>query len=275
MADDQNLTTWENAEVERSAREASETRLEQLHVAPREIARYLNPAADTCFPLEYSYYLLHDVRGKVVLDYGCGSGENTILLANRGARVLAMDLSESLIRLAQNRLKINSIAGNVRFLTGSAHNIPLQDESVDVVFGIAILHHLDLALASPEVHRVLRTDGRAIFQEPIRNSGLIRAIRKLIPYVRADVSPYEEPLTDRELTNFGRNFVILRGKAFYLPLTRLAQKLPIPRKIVHRLLRTDTRALNCFPSLMYYAGIKVFELAKTDTKSIHSAVATT
>jgi hypothetical protein len=40
MADDQNLTTWENAEVERSAREACDTRLEQLHVAPREIARY-------------------------------------------------------------------------------------------------------------------------------------------------------------------------------------------------------------------------------------------
>ena len=163
MADDQNLTTWENAEVERSAREASDTRLERLHVAPRDIARYLNPPADTCFPLEYSYYLLDAVRGKVVLDYGCGSGGNTVLLANRGARVLSMDLSESLIRLAQNRLKINSIAGNVRFLTGSAHNIPLQDESVDVVFGIAILHHLDLALASPEVHRVLRTYGRAIF----------------------------------------------------------------------------------------------------------------
>jgi hypothetical protein len=104
---------------------------------------------------------------------------------------------------------------------------------------------------------------------------LIRAIRKLIPYVRADVSPYEEPLTDKELTNFGRNFVILRGKAFSLPLTRLAQKLPIPRKIVHRLQQTDTRALHCFPSLMYYAGIKVFELAKTDTKSIHTAVAMT
>ena len=262
MADDQNLTTWENAEGERSSREASDTRLERLHVAPRDIVRYLNPPADTCFPLEYSYYLLDDVRGKVVLDCGCGSGENTLLLANRGARVLSMDLSESLIRLAQHRLKINSIAGDVRFLTGSAHNIPLQDESVDVVFGIAILHHLDLALASPEVHRVLRTGGRAIFQEPIRNSALIRGMRKLVPYRRADVSPYERPLTDQELTNFGRNFVVSRGKAFYLPLTRLAQKLPIPRKFVRRLLQTDMRALNRFPSLTYYASIKVFELAK-------------
>src|ERR1700736_4895793 len=98
--------------------------------------------------------------------------------------------------------------------------------------------------------------GGQFFREPIRNSALIRAIRKLMPHVRADVSPYERPLTDKELTNFGRNFVVSRGKAFFLPLTRLAQKLPIPRKIVRRLLQTDARVLNRFPSLMYYAGVK-------------------
>jgi SAM-dependent methyltransferase len=262
MADDQNLTTWEHAEVESSAREASEIQLQRLQVAPHDITRYLDPPADTCFPLEYSYYLLDDVRGKVVLDYGCGSGENTLLLAARGGRVISMDLSESLIRLAQHRLKVNSIAGDVRFLVGSAHSIPLPDESVDVVFGIAILHHLDLALASPEVHRVLRPGGRAIFQEPIRNSALMRSLRKLVPYRREDVSPYERPLTDQELTKFAGNFVVSRGKAFYLPHTRLAQKLPIPRRLVRRVLQIDTRALNRFPSLMYYASFKVFELAK-------------
>jgi len=163
VADNQNLTAWEHAEVERSASEASDKQFERLHFAPREISRCLNPPADNCFPLEYSYYRLGDVRGKVVLDYGCGSGENTLLLANRGARVFSVDLSESLIRLAQHRLKINSVASDVRFLTGSGHDIPLQDGSVDVVFGIALLHHLDLALASSEVHRVLRTGGRERF----------------------------------------------------------------------------------------------------------------
>src|SRR6266851_4823703 len=97
MADDRNLATWELTEVERSAREASHTQLEHLRVASWDISRYLNPPADTCFPLEYSYYLLDDVRGRQVLDYGCGSGENTLLLAARGARVISMDLSESLI----------------------------------------------------------------------------------------------------------------------------------------------------------------------------------
>jgi hypothetical protein len=91
---------------------------------------------------------------------------------------------------------------------------------------------------------------------------LMRSIRKLVPYRREDVSPYERPLTDQELTKFAGNFVVSRGKAFYLPHTRLAQKLPIPRRLVRRVLQIDTRALNRFPSLMYYASFKVFELAK-------------
>jgi SAM-dependent methyltransferase len=262
MADEQSISAWEQTEVERSAREASDTQLEQLRVAPSEVSRYLDPPLGTCFPLEYSYYLLGDVRGKVVLDYGSGSGENTLLLAAKRARVVSMDLSESLIRLAQRRLSINGVAGTVRFLSGSAHSIPLQDESVDVVFGVAILHHLNLALASPEVHRVLRQGGRAIFQEPIRNSALMRGIRKLVPYRRSDVSPNERPLTDKELTKFAGNFVVSRERAFYLPTTRLAQKLPIPRKFVRRVVQADGRALNAFPFLMHYAGIKVFELLK-------------
>jgi ubiquinone/menaquinone biosynthesis C-methylase UbiE len=262
MSDDLTRSTWEHAEVERSAREASETKIEELRLGPDEIARYLNAPADAYFPLEYSFYLLGDVRGKVVLDYGSGSGEDTLLLAARGAHVVSMDLSESLIRLAQRRLQVNNISGNVKFLTGSGHNIPLRDESVDVVFGIAILHHLDLALASAEVHRVLRVGGRAIFQEPIRNSALVRGIRKFVPYRGEDVSPYERPLTDKELSEFAKNFVVARERAFYLPHTRLAQILPISRKIVHRFLRTDAKAMSTFPSLMYYAGIKVLELLK-------------
>ena len=43
-----------------------------------------------------------------------------------------------------------------------SHELPLEDESVDVVFGMAILHHLDLQLASDEVFRVLKKGGRVV-----------------------------------------------------------------------------------------------------------------
>ncbi len=262
MPETQSLVHWERAEVERSGHEAAATAVEELRVAAGDISRYLNPPADTCFPLEYAYHLLGDVRGKVILDLGCGKGENTLLLADRGAHVLSMDISESLIALARQRLEINRVSGDVAFLTGSAHNIPLRDESVDVVFGIAILHHLHLARAAAEVHRVLRQGGRAIFQEPIQNSKLIRGIRKLIPYRRRDISPFERPLSDQKLADFTGDFANTRERAFHLPHVRLAQQLPVPREYVRKLIRLDARMLNRFSSLNYYATIKVMEMAK-------------
>src|SRR4051794_13888528 len=84
---------WEDAEVARSSMEASLTPAETLRVTRRTRQRYLSPPEDTAYPLEYAYWLLGDVRDKTVLDLGCGSGSNTVLLADRGARVTGLDLS--------------------------------------------------------------------------------------------------------------------------------------------------------------------------------------
>jgi len=252
---------WERAEVARSGVEASLT-AQNLRVSPRTRARYMHPPADTAYPLEYAYHLLGDVRGKQVLDLGCGSGANTALLALRGAAVSALDLSPDLIELARVRLAQNDIAGDVRFIVGSAHAIDLPDESMDVVFGMAVLHHLDLAQASAETWRVLKPGGRAIFQEPVRNSRLVRAVRRMIPYRAPDVSPYERPLTDAELARFGAPFRAMRSRAFVLPHVAVAQVLPGARGQVHRMYRLDRALLRAMPVLDYFAGVRVIELTK-------------
>ncbi len=106
------------------------------------------------------------MRGKRVLDYGCGAGENTTPLAARGASVVGLDLSPELIALANRRVALHEL--QAEFVVGSCHEIPLADNHVDVVFGTAILHHLDLELAASEVWRVLKPGGLAIFSEPTR-----------------------------------------------------------------------------------------------------------
>jgi tRNA G46 methylase TrmB len=49
----------------------------------RDLARHLNPPADTVYPLEYSFHLLGNLGVQTVLEYGCGDGENTVALAAR------------------------------------------------------------------------------------------------------------------------------------------------------------------------------------------------
>lgn len=261
-ATDTQMQTWERAEIERSSVEATLTPDAALRVTQGTFERYGAPPADTVYPLEYAYHLLGDVSGKRIVDFGCGSGANTVLLANRGAHVVGVDISADLIALARRRLDVSGRSGGAEFVVGSAHDLPFPDDSIDVVFGIAILHHLDLELVSREVHRVLKPGGRAIFQEPVRNSRILRFVRGLIPYRAPDISPFERPLTDGELAAFGRRFASRKSRPFLLPHVQLGQVLPVVRNFWQQLYAADGALLRHVPSMKHFAGIRVIELTK-------------
>jgi SAM-dependent methyltransferase len=253
---------WEAAEVHRSGIEAGRTEISRLIADEKNVARYLNPGVQSPFPLEYAFARLGDVRGRTVVDFGCGSGANSLLLARRGARVVGLDISESLIALAERRLEINGVGRCAKFVVGSAHDLPLRDGSIDVVFGIAVLHHLDLAAASREVFRVLKTGGRAIFQEPVRDSRLLRTMRKCIPYKARDISPFERPLTSAELADFCRPFASCESRAFSLPFVNTANAVAPLRRFLFSVYRYDGRLLRKVPALERFSGIRVIHAIK-------------
>ena len=256
------LQQWERAERERSAHEALHTLPTDPLEVPKNVARYHNPPSDTIYPLEYACHLLGDVNGKTILEYGCGDGVNTVLLANRGAKVVSLDLSAELVDIARRRLQVHGITSGVDFIVGSAHDLPLPDESVDVVFGIAILHHLDLGLSAREVNRVLKKGGIAIFQEPVRNSRLMRAFRKLVPNRSPDISPFERPLTDQELKDFASSCSSYHSRAFTLPTSTLLAMLPGLGNSSQKFLEWDARMLSSFPPLGYFSSVKVISMTK-------------
>jgi len=256
------MQRWERAEIERSSIEATLTPDQELRVGANTFTRYANPPRDTAYPLEYAYHLLGNVQGQRVVDFGCGSGANSLLLANRGAHVWGVDISEDLLKLAQRRLDVNGRRNGATFIAGSAHDLPFRDESIDVVFGMAILHHVDLALVSREVRRVLTPGGRAIFQEPVRNSKMIRFVRGLVPYRAPDISPYERPLTDEDIAAFARGFTRWSVRAFALPHVRVGHVLPALRNHIAPLYAWDRRVLAAAPCLARYASIRVMEFVK-------------
>jgi ubiquinone/menaquinone biosynthesis C-methylase UbiE len=256
------MQQWERAEIVRSSVEATLTPDDELRVGADTFDRYKNPPAATAYPLEYAYQQLGDVTGKRVVDFGCGSGANTALLTGRGAHVWAIDISQDLLRLGRRRLLVSGRDGQATFIAGSAHDLPFPDNSIDVVFGMAILHHLDLDVVSREVRRVLKPGGRAIFKEPVRNSAVIRFLRSLIPYRAPDISPYERPLTDAELTRFARGFQTWSARAFGLPHVQIGQVLPVVKNFSPALYASDRWLLNRLPWLTRYASVRVISLTK-------------
>src|SRR5215470_14252345 len=139
-------------EIKRSAEEARNIVLAPLD--RHQLERYRNPPAHTPHALEYAFHLLGDVHGKTVLDLGCGHGENVVLLGERGANVVGIDLSPDLVQLAAQRMA--GLGRQAELRVGSAYETGLSDESVDVVFCIALIHHLEIQKVRDEMWRVLK-----------------------------------------------------------------------------------------------------------------------
>jgi SAM-dependent methyltransferase len=136
---------------------------------------------------------LGDVRGKNILDFGCGHGMAATVLARRGAIVTAFDLSPGYVREATERAEANGVRAT--FLVADGEQLPFADQSFDAVWGSAILHHLDLTVAGRELRRVLKPGGVAVFCEPWDGNPLLRFARRSLPYPGKHRTPDEQPLT--------------------------------------------------------------------------------
>lgn len=133
----------------------------------RESVDYLEWRFDQ-YPLCREFMeLWGDHRGDVVLDYGCGPGDDLVgfLLYSAARTVIGIDASSRALALARQRIGLHRIdRARVELLrTGDASSrIPLADGSVDFVHSLGVLHHASQPEALlREFHRVLRPAGRA------------------------------------------------------------------------------------------------------------------
>lgn len=191
------------------------------------------------------------------MDFGCGAGENLLLLAARGALVSGIDLSPDLIEIAKNRLAANNLDAHFRAVSAYATEMP--DGSVDVVFCIAILHHLELAKAQREILRILKPGGLLIIEEPVRDSGTYEFLRKLIPYSMHVNSEFERPFKKEELDSFCAVFQCEARERFRLPFMAFAPMLGWGKKFTYRF---DRWALDKMPALEWLATVEVRKLRK-------------
>lgn len=106
--------------------------------------------------------ILGDVRGKDVLELGCGGAQWSVALARRGARGTGLDLSSAQLEHARS---VCAAAGvDVRLVHASAEATGLPDESFDVVFcDHGATTFADPERVVPEVARLLRPGGLFAF----------------------------------------------------------------------------------------------------------------
>ena len=119
--------------------------------------------------------------GEVVLDLGSGGGIDVLLSAKRvgpTGKAYGLDMTDEMLALAQENMR-QAGAQNVEFLKGDIENIPLPDNSVDVIISNCVINlAADKDRVLREAFRVLRPGGRFAVSDVATKGAVPPAIRE-------------------------------------------------------------------------------------------------
>lgn len=175
-------------------------------------ARMVGFYAISQFTKSYYRRLLEEHRpaGRV-LEYGCGDSSHALELAARGSDLIGIDISALAVEQARQGAQLKRVRPS--FLVMNAEQLAFRDASFELICGAAILHHLDLEAAWPEIARTLKAGGTAVFVEPLGHNPLLKVFRRLTPGLR---TPDEHPLVMRDLKTAGQYFSRVQTRYFQL-----------------------------------------------------------
>jgi 2-polyprenyl-3-methyl-5-hydroxy-6-metoxy-1,4-benzoquinol methylase len=140
---------------------------------------------------------LGSIENKLVLELGCGQGDFAVWLLDHGANVFGIDISEFNIKRCREKVSARNVdPARYAFSVMNAHETNFPDKYFDRIVGNGILHHLELPAAMSEVERILKPGAKALFQEPLGESPLLRLYRSLAGIHTVD----ERPLTRSDLS---------------------------------------------------------------------------
>jgi 2-polyprenyl-3-methyl-5-hydroxy-6-metoxy-1,4-benzoquinol methylase len=118
---------------------------------------------------QYQTILAHVKPGMNVLDAGCGEGILSLMMAEKGANVIGIDLSVPNIEACKARAAESNLSDKVSFQTGDVEDLPFMENYFDLVVSSHVLEHLpDFNKGLSEVMRV--TKKRAVVAIPTINN---------------------------------------------------------------------------------------------------------
>ncbi|MCK4352684.1 methyltransferase domain-containing protein [candidate division WOR-3 bacterium] len=114
-------------------------------------------------PDENKLKLLGTVRGKKIIEIGCGGGQCSIVFAKQGAKCTGIDISVEQLKFAEKLAKRNKV--KVKFVHGIFQDLnQFKSNSYDIVFSaFALLYSSDILSIFKQVYRILKKNGIFVF----------------------------------------------------------------------------------------------------------------
>ena len=157
--------------------------------------------------------------GEVVLDLGSGGGIDVLLSARRvgpAGKAYGLDMTDDMLALARENQRQAGVE-NVEFLKGEIENIPLPDNSVDVVISNCVINlSADKDRVLRETFRVLKPGGRFAVSDVVVTGSVPDAVRQsVLLWVGCIAGALEEQEYRAKLTNAGYTDVAIEPTRIY------------------------------------------------------------
>lgn len=206
------------------------------------------------------HYLREHARGARALDYACGDGQYSLLMAEAGADITGIDISETSVQNATREARRRGLLASFEVM--DCEEMTFADRTFDLININGVLHHLDLNRAYAELARVLKPTGSVLCVEALVHNPVFHAYRKLTPHLRTEFET-EHILGRSRVLAARRYFHRIEWRFFHLislvavPFrrSRLFESLLIPLEAV------DT-ALLSLPGIRWWAWQIAFVLSE-------------
>ena len=202
-----------------------------------------------------------DLKGKTILELGCGTGGYSVMFAHLGAKVIAIDLSSVAIEVARERAQFYGLEDRISFISQPAEALDFPAGMFDAIVGAYILHHIEIDAASQRMRKILKPGGIAIFLEwvawnPFEAIRLNKMVSKVFPHGDGDVTEDERKLDGNDFAILRSNFSSVEIVRFYT-LARLRYFLPNKYKFLTQL---DYWLYGKFPATRNAGGAALIRL---------------
>lgn len=171
-------------------------------------------ANEVCTAPEMRYITqrLGNIKGKRLLDVGCGLGEASVYFAMLGADVTSSDLSQGMLDATSRLAQANGVSVTQHVASAEDMQLPV-DAKFDIIYAGNLLHHVDIEQTITRIKPHLASGGMFVTWDPLAYNPAINVYRSMATDVR---TPDEHPLKWSDIKLFHKYFETVETRYFWL-----------------------------------------------------------
>ena len=207
-----------------------------------------------------SYFYLGDLKGKKLLEIGCGSGEQAVYFAMQGAEVTIVDISLESLKIAE-RLAVQKNT-KLAAVQMNAEEMKFSTEEFDLIYINSVLMHVNQQKVLQECSRVLKKEGKLVIVEPLQYAPFVQIYRLLSSY-RKMKPKYATLKMFKEGKEYFSDY---HHKEFYLFSSALLPVFYLRNNFLQKMYvgiaKVDAALIKIFPFLRFGCWVSVVQYSK-------------